>query len=63
MNINELDNLLPEVNWTEEMSPQWKHMRALEHDLEIVLFREECRKLGIPNREDPENKWIDKEDS
>ena len=45
------------------MSPQWKHMRALEHDLEIDLFREECRKLGIPNREDPENKWIDKEDS
>ena len=63
MNINELDKLLPEVNWTEEMSPQWKHMRALEHDSEIDLFHEECRKLGIPNRGDPENKWIDKEDS
>ena len=63
MNIDELDNLLPEVNWTEEMSPQWKHMRDLEYDLEIDLFHEECRKMGIPNRADPENKWIDKEDS
>ena len=54
---DDLDNLISQGHWSEEMSPQWKHMRALEHDLEIELFQKSCREMGIPNRNDSENKW------
>ena len=32
---DELDDLIKQSHWTEEMSPQWKYVRALEHDLEM----------------------------
>ena len=55
--FDELDDLVSQSHWTEEMSPQWKYVRALEHDLEVELFRKRCREMGIPNRNDPENTW------
>ncbi len=55
--FNELDDLISQSHWTEEMSPQWKYVRALEHDLEMKLWRKELREMGVPNRNDPENKW------
>ena len=54
---DELDDLISQSHWTEESSPQWKYMRAQEHELEVELFRKRCREMGIPNRNDPENKW------
>ena len=43
---DDLDKLISQGHWSEEMSPQWKHMRALEHDIEIEEDEDEDDKEG-----------------